>query len=40
MIYLLVIAVYLFILIGVGVYKSTKVKTQADFAVAGRALPP
>jgi SSS family transporter len=40
MLYLVVIFVYLFLLIGVGVYKAKKVKTQADFAVAGRALTP
>jgi len=40
MTYLIVIAVYLFTLIGVGVYKSTKIKTQSDFAVAGRKLTP
>ncbi|MCK5330706.1 MAG: sodium:solute symporter family protein, partial [Candidatus Marinimicrobia bacterium] len=40
MTYLIVIMVYLFALIGVGVYKSTKVKTQSDFAVAGRKLTP
>ncbi|MBC8401839.1 MAG: sodium:solute symporter family protein [Candidatus Marinimicrobia bacterium] len=40
MTYLIVIMVYLFSLIGVGVYKSTKVKTQSDFAVAGRKLTP
>ena len=40
MIYVAFIAVYLFTLIGIGVYKSTKIKTQADFAVAGRTLTP
>jgi solute:Na+ symporter, SSS family len=36
---LAVILVYLTILLGVGLYKSLKVKTEADFAVAGRTLP-
>lgn len=40
MVYLTVITIYLVTLIGVGVYKSTKVKTQSDFAVAGRKLTP
>ncbi len=40
MTYLIVILVYLFALIGVGIYKSTKVKTQSDFAIAGRKLTP
>lgn len=35
-IYLIVIAVYFCILIGVGVWKSFRVKTQDDFMVAGR----
>jgi len=34
------IFLYLFALVGVGVWKSRKVKTQADFAVAGRRLSP
>lgn len=38
--YLTVILGYLFILIGLGVYKSRKIKTQADFSVAGRSLTP
>ena len=38
--YLLIISTYLFILIGVGIYKSTHVKTQTDFSVAGRSLTP
>ena len=40
MVYVVFIAVYLFTLIGIGAYKSTKIKTQADFAVAGRSLSP
>ncbi|MDP6967173.1 MAG: sodium:solute symporter family protein, partial [Candidatus Marinimicrobia bacterium] len=40
MIYLNVILVYLFILMGVGIYKSRKIHTQTDFAVAGRKLTP
>lgn len=40
MTYLIVILLYLFTLIGVGIYKAKKIKTQADFAVAGRSLSP
>ncbi|MBM4026773.1 MAG: hypothetical protein FJ280_15415 [Planctomycetes bacterium] len=40
MIYLISILVYLFVLAGIGVYKSRQVKTQADFSVAGRSLSP
>ncbi len=40
MLHLTVIAIYLFALIGVGVYKSGKIKNQSDFAVAGRSLTP
>ena len=40
MLYLTIILIYLFLLIGVGIYKSKKIKTQADFAVAGRTLSP
>ncbi|MFC1526112.1 sodium:solute symporter [Candidatus Latescibacterota bacterium] len=40
MLYLTVILIYLFILIGVGVWKSRKIRTQSDFAVAGRRLTP
>lgn len=40
MTYLIAIFVYLFILAGIGIYKSRQVKTQADFAVAGRTLSP
>ena len=40
MIHFAVILVYLFTLIGIGVYKSNKIKTQADFSVAGRSLSP
>ena len=36
MTYFLAIFIYLFALIGVGVWKARKVKTQSDFAVAGR----
>ncbi len=38
--YLIIILLYLFTLIGVGVYKANKIKTQADFAIAGRSLTP
>jgi len=40
MVYLISILAYLLILTGVGVYKSRQVKTQADFAIAGRSLSP
>jgi len=40
MTYFSIILLYLFTLIGVGIYKSKKIKTQADFAVAGRSLSP
>ncbi|NQT81757.1 sodium:solute symporter family protein [bacterium] len=40
MIYLIAIFAYLFFLTGIAVYKSREVKTQADFSVAGRSLPP
>jgi Na+/proline symporter len=40
MTYLIAIFFYLFILAGIGIYKSRQVKTQADFAVAGRTLSP
>lgn len=40
MFHLAVVLTYLFILVGVGVYKSRKIKTQSDFAVAGRSLTP
>jgi len=40
MIYLIAIFVYLLVLTGISVYKSRQVKTQADFAVAGRSLSP
>ncbi|MFQ6678316.1 MAG: sodium:solute symporter [Fidelibacterota bacterium] len=40
MTYLFIILLYLLTLIGVGIYKSNKIKTQADFAVAGRSLSP
>ena len=40
MIYLAAIFVYLFLLVGIGVVKSRQVKTEADFAVAGRTLSP
>jgi SSS family transporter len=40
MLYPTIILIYLFLLIGVGIYKSKKIKTQADFAVAGRTLSP
>ena len=40
MIYLVSILIYLLALTGIGIYKSRQVKTQADFAVAGRTLSP
>ena len=40
MLYLTIISIYLFLLIGVGIYKSSHVKTQMDFSVAGRSLTP
>jgi Na+/proline symporter len=40
MIYLITVLTYLAILTGIGIYKSRQVKTQADFAVAGRSLSP
>ncbi|CAM2070514.1 Sodium:solute symporter family protein [Sulfidibacter corallicola] len=40
MIYLTAISLYLGALIMMGVYKSKKIKTQSDFAVAGRSLSP
>jgi len=38
--YLIAIFVYLFVLTGIGIYKSRQVKTQEDFTVAGRSLSP
>ena len=40
MIHLVVILLYLFTLIGIGLYKAKKIKTQSDFAIAGRSLTP
>ena len=40
MIHLVIILLYLFTLIGIGMYKAGKIKTQSDFAVAGRSLTP
>ncbi len=40
MVYLISILIYLFALTGIGIYKSRQVKTEADFAVAGRSLSP
>lgn len=40
MMYLAAILVYLLLLVGIGVYKSRQVRTEADFAVAGRTLSP
>ncbi len=40
MIYLAAIFIYLFVLTGIGIYKSRQVKTQEDFTVAGRTLSP
>jgi len=35
-----IVIIYLIILLGVGAWKSAGVKTHADFALAGRSLPP
>ena len=40
MIHLVVILLYLLTLIGIGMYKAGKIKTQSDFTVAGRSLTP
>ncbi|MDP6893674.1 MAG: sodium:solute symporter family protein, partial [Verrucomicrobiota bacterium] len=40
MTHFIVILLYLFTLIGIGLYKAKKIKTQSDFAVAGRSLTP
>jgi Na+/proline symporter len=40
MTYLVAIFIYLFVLAGIGIYKSRQVKTQEDFTVAGRTLSP
>ncbi|MBT3202290.1 MAG: sodium:solute symporter family protein [Phycisphaerales bacterium] len=40
MTYLIGIFVYLFVLTGISIYKSRQVKTQSDFALAGRSLSP
>jgi Na+/proline symporter len=40
MVYLVAILIYLFLLTGVGIWKSRQVRTQADFSVAGRRLSP
>ncbi len=40
MLHIAVISLYLFTLIGIGVFKSRKIKTQSDFSVAGRTLTP
>jgi len=40
MIYLICILGYLLLLAGIGVYKSRAVKSQEDFAIAGRSLSP
>ena len=40
MIYLSIILIYLFTLVALGTYKAKKIKTQSDFAVAGRTLAP
>ena len=40
MVYLYTISIYLFVLIGIGLYKARKINTQADFSVAGRGLTP
>jgi SSS family solute:Na+ symporter len=38
--YLIAVFVYLFVLTGIAIFKSRQVKTQQDFAVAGRTLSP
>ena len=40
MTHFIVILLYLFTLIGIGLYKANKIKTQSDFSVAGRSLTP
>src|SRR3972149_7831376 len=40
MTYLVGIFIYLLVLTGISIYKSRQVKTQEDFAVAGRSLSP
>jgi len=40
MTYLIGIFIYMFVLTGIGVYKSRQVRTQEDFSVAGRTLSP
>lgn len=40
MVYLISILIYLLTLTAMGIYKSRQIKTQADFAVAGRTLSP
>ena len=40
MFHLSVISIYLFTLVGIGLWKSKKINTHADFAVAGRSLTP
>jgi len=40
MIYLISVFVYLLVLAGIGVWKSRQIKSQDDFAVAGRTLAP
>ncbi|HUU16322.1 MAG TPA: sodium:solute symporter family protein [Sedimentisphaerales bacterium] len=40
MTYLISILIYLFVLTGIGIYKSRQVRTHADFSVAGRTLSP
>lgn len=40
MIYLTAIFAYLLLLVGIGIYKSRQVRTEEDFAVAGRTLSP
>lgn len=36
----IIVLTYLVVLLGIGVWKSRRVKTQEDFALAGRSLPP
>ncbi len=40
MVYLIAILIYLLVLTSIAIYKSRQVKTQQDFAVAGRTLSP
>ena len=39
LLYVLVLAVIVAVLLAVALYRTTKVKTKADYLVAGRSLP-